>query len=109
MINLFLWMKINLFLRIVSCFSPKRRTKKKKPIPIKYEAGDLVWAKFKRRPWWPCKICHDPVLDTHSKMKGNVFVILHGWRLNTINCGCSCGDIVNSVEKPYLPYIAFYY
>lgn len=48
---------------------PSRRTKKKKPIPIKYEAGDLVWAKFKRRPWWPCKICHDPVLDTHSKMK----------------------------------------
>ncbi|XP_042307736.1 histone-lysine N-methyltransferase, H3 lysine-36 specific isoform X3 [Sceloporus undulatus] len=42
---------------------------KKKPIPVKYEAGDLVWAKFNRRPWWPCKICHDPILDTHSKMK----------------------------------------
>ncbi|XP_044306869.1 histone-lysine N-methyltransferase, H3 lysine-36 specific isoform X3 [Varanus komodoensis] len=41
----------------------------KKPTPIKYEAGDLVWAKFNRRPWWPCRICHDPVLDTHSKMK----------------------------------------
>ncbi|XP_066469600.1 histone-lysine N-methyltransferase, H3 lysine-36 specific isoform X2 [Tiliqua scincoides] len=47
---------------------PSGRTKKK-PTPIKYEAGDLVWAKFNRRPWWPCKICHDPVLDTHSKMK----------------------------------------
>ncbi|XP_053150478.1 histone-lysine N-methyltransferase, H3 lysine-36 specific isoform X3 [Hemicordylus capensis] len=42
---------------------------KKKPSPVKYEAGDLVWAKFNRRPWWPSKICHDPVLDTHSKMK----------------------------------------
>nr|XP_060621610.1 histone-lysine N-methyltransferase, H3 lysine-36 specific isoform X3 [Anolis sagrei ordinatus] len=42
---------------------------KKKPAPVKYEAGDLVWAKFNRRPWWPCKICHDPILDTHSKMK----------------------------------------
>ncbi|XP_061473575.1 histone-lysine N-methyltransferase, H3 lysine-36 specific isoform X2 [Rhineura floridana] len=47
---------------------PSGRTKKK-PAPVKYEAGDLVWAKFNRRPWWPCKICHDPVLDTHSKMK----------------------------------------
>ncbi|XP_026582187.1 histone-lysine N-methyltransferase, H3 lysine-36 and H4 lysine-20 specific isoform X2 [Pseudonaja textilis] len=47
---------------------PSGRTKKK-PAPVKYEAGDLVWAKFNRRPWWPCKVCHDPVLDTHSKMK----------------------------------------
>ncbi|XP_065411298.1 histone-lysine N-methyltransferase, H3 lysine-36 specific isoform X3 [Chrysemys picta bellii] len=42
---------------------------KKKPAPVKYEVGDLVWAKFNRRPWWPCTICHDPVLDCHSKMK----------------------------------------
>nr|XP_056708907.1 histone-lysine N-methyltransferase, H3 lysine-36 specific isoform X1 [Euleptes europaea] len=47
---------------------PSGRTKKK-PIPVKYEAGDLVWAKFSRRPWWPCKIYHDPMLDTHTKMK----------------------------------------
>ncbi|XP_009891995.1 PREDICTED: histone-lysine N-methyltransferase, H3 lysine-36 and H4 lysine-20 specific [Charadrius vociferus] len=42
---------------------------KKKPTPVKYAVGDLVWAKFNRRPWWPCTICHDPVLDCHSKMK----------------------------------------
>ncbi|XP_033922781.1 histone-lysine N-methyltransferase, H3 lysine-36 specific isoform X2 [Melopsittacus undulatus] len=42
---------------------------KKKSTPVKYEVGDLVWAKFNRRPWWPCTICHDPVLDCHSKMK----------------------------------------
>ncbi|NXS95005.1 NSD1 protein, partial [Jacana jacana] len=48
--------------------SPKIRAKKK-PTPVKYEVGDLVWAKFNRRPWWPCTICHDPVLDCHSKMK----------------------------------------
>ncbi|XP_050818870.1 histone-lysine N-methyltransferase, H3 lysine-36 specific isoform X6 [Gopherus flavomarginatus] len=42
---------------------------KKKPAPVKYEVGDLVWAKFNRRPWWPCTICRDPVLDCHSKMK----------------------------------------
>ncbi|NXI60324.1 NSD1 protein, partial [Chloroceryle aenea] len=48
--------------------SPKIRAKKK-PTPVKYEVGDLVWAKFNRRPWWPCTICHDPVLNCHSKMK----------------------------------------
>ncbi|NXC44346.1 NSD1 protein, partial [Penelope pileata] len=51
-----------------SDFSPKIRAKKK-PTPVKYDVGDLVWAKFNRRPWWPCTICHDPVLDCHSKMK----------------------------------------
>uniref|UniRef100_A0A8C9ESP8 Histone-lysine N-methyltransferase, H3 lysine-36 specific n=1 Tax=Pavo cristatus TaxID=9049 RepID=A0A8C9ESP8_PAVCR len=53
---------------LCSDFSPKIRAKKK-PTPVKYEVGDLVWAKFNRRPWWPCRICHDPVLDCHSKMK----------------------------------------
>ncbi|XP_075398130.1 histone-lysine N-methyltransferase, H3 lysine-36 specific isoform X2 [Tenrec ecaudatus] len=42
---------------------------KKKPAPLKYEVGDLIWAKFKRRPWWPCRICSDPLINTHSKMK----------------------------------------
>ncbi|XP_078241689.1 histone-lysine N-methyltransferase, H3 lysine-36 specific isoform X3 [Pogona vitticeps] len=50
----------------VSCLAGRTS---KKPSPIKYEARDLVWAKFNRRPWWPCKICVDPVLDTHTKMK----------------------------------------
>uniref|UniRef100_A0A8C9NH52 Histone-lysine N-methyltransferase, H3 lysine-36 specific n=1 Tax=Serinus canaria TaxID=9135 RepID=A0A8C9NH52_SERCA len=50
-----------------SGFSPKIQAKKNPP--VKYEVGDLVWAKFNRRPWWPCTICHDPVLDCHSKMK----------------------------------------
>ncbi|XP_054107870.1 histone-lysine N-methyltransferase, H3 lysine-36 specific isoform X3 [Callithrix jacchus] len=44
---------------------------KKKSTPLKYEVGDLIWAKFKRRPWWPCRICSDPLINTHSKMKGN--------------------------------------
>ncbi|XP_074865696.1 histone-lysine N-methyltransferase, H3 lysine-36 specific [Carettochelys insculpta] len=52
----------------VSAAAPCNRAKKK-PAPVKYEVGDLVWAKFNRRPWWPCTICHDPVLDCHSKMK----------------------------------------
>ncbi|XP_060096163.1 histone-lysine N-methyltransferase, H3 lysine-36 specific isoform X7 [Heteronotia binoei] len=66
----------NLIERLETSISAKASTtglpsghSKKKPIPVKYEAGDLVWAKFSRRPWWPCKIYHDPVLDTHTKMK----------------------------------------
>nr|XP_005992405.1 PREDICTED: histone-lysine N-methyltransferase, H3 lysine-36 and H4 lysine-20 specific isoform X1 [Latimeria chalumnae]XP_005992406.1 PREDICTED: histone-lysine N-methyltransferase, H3 lysine-36 and H4 lysine-20 specific isoform X1 [Latimeria chalumnae] len=43
--------------------------RKKKPVPVKYKVGDLVWAKLNRRPWWPCRVCSDPLLDTHSKMK----------------------------------------
>ncbi|XP_041123021.1 histone-lysine N-methyltransferase, H3 lysine-36 specific-like [Polyodon spathula] len=42
---------------------------KKKPVPVAYELGDLVWAKFNRRPWWPCKICCDPLLNTYFRMK----------------------------------------
>ncbi|XP_060228425.1 histone-lysine N-methyltransferase, H3 lysine-36 specific isoform X2 [Meriones unguiculatus] len=42
---------------------------KRKSTPLKYEVGDLIWAKFKRRPWWPCRICSDPLINTHSKMK----------------------------------------
>ncbi|XP_038627424.1 histone-lysine N-methyltransferase, H3 lysine-36 specific [Tachyglossus aculeatus] len=44
---------------------------KKKPIPPKYEVGDIVWAKFNRRTWWPSRICCDPILSTHSKMKAS--------------------------------------
>ncbi|KAM3612230.1 uncharacterized protein V6R79_004996 [Siganus canaliculatus] len=43
---------------------------KKKPLPVvKYAEGDLVWAKFNRRPWWPCHIGCDPEQGTHTKMK----------------------------------------
>uniref|UniRef100_H3CU48 PWWP domain-containing protein n=2 Tax=Tetraodon nigroviridis TaxID=99883 RepID=H3CU48_TETNG len=42
---------------------------KKRPLPaVKYVKGDLVWAKFNRRPWWPCHIC-DSDQGTHTKMK----------------------------------------
>lgn len=43
---------------------------KKKPLPaVKYVEGDLVWAKFNRRPWWPCHVTCDPDQGTHTKMK----------------------------------------
>ncbi|KAM6923987.1 histone-lysine N-methyltransferase, H3 lysine-36 specific [Xenentodon cancila] len=43
---------------------------KKKPLhAVKYLEGDLVWAKFNRRPWWPCKVTCDPEQGSHTKMK----------------------------------------
>ncbi|XP_053284603.1 histone-lysine N-methyltransferase NSD2 isoform X2 [Pleuronectes platessa] len=43
---------------------------KKKLLPtVKYLEGDLVWAKFNRRPWWPCQVTSDPDKGNHTKMK----------------------------------------
>ncbi|XP_039505240.1 histone-lysine N-methyltransferase, H3 lysine-36 specific isoform X2 [Pimephales promelas] len=43
---------------------------KKKQIPgVKYSDGDVVWAKFNRRPWWPCHVTTDPQIEVHTKMK----------------------------------------
>ncbi|KAM8848548.1 histone-lysine N-methyltransferase, H3 lysine-36 specific-like isoform 2-T3 [Synchiropus picturatus] len=43
--------------------------KKKLSPGVKYVEGDLVWAKFNRRPWWPCRIMCDPELGIYTKMK----------------------------------------
>ncbi|XP_075456937.1 histone-lysine N-methyltransferase, H3 lysine-36 specific isoform X3 [Ascaphus truei] len=40
-----------------------------KPAPVRYEEGDVVWAKIKRRPWWPCRICPYPQQDGQSETK----------------------------------------
>ncbi|XP_059919246.1 histone-lysine N-methyltransferase, H3 lysine-36 specific [Gadus macrocephalus] len=43
--------------------------KKKLLSAVKYLNGDLVWAKFNRRPWWPCQIASDTPQGVHTKMK----------------------------------------
>ncbi|XP_077589499.1 histone-lysine N-methyltransferase, H3 lysine-36 specific-like [Stigmatopora nigra] len=43
---------------------------KTKPHPsVLHLEGDLVWAKFNRKPWWPCRVVSDPQLGLHTKMK----------------------------------------
>nr|XP_057919686.1 histone-lysine N-methyltransferase, H3 lysine-36 specific isoform X2 [Doryrhamphus excisus] len=43
---------------------------KKRPLPsVQHVEGDVVWAKFNRRPWWPCRVLSDPQLGLHTKMK----------------------------------------
>ncbi|XP_077465484.1 histone-lysine N-methyltransferase, H3 lysine-36 specific-like [Stigmatopora argus] len=43
---------------------------KTKPHPsVLHLEGELVWAKFNRKPWWPCRVVCDPQLGLHTKMK----------------------------------------
>ncbi|CAM4663654.1 histone-lysine N-methyltransferase NSD2 isoform X1 [Lepidochelys kempii] len=37
---------------------------------LKYNIGDLVWSKVSGYPWWPCMVSADPVLHSHTKLKG---------------------------------------
>ncbi|XP_069507600.1 histone-lysine N-methyltransferase, H3 lysine-36 specific isoform X2 [Ambystoma mexicanum] len=41
----------------------------KKLIPVKHQVGDVVWAKVLRRPWWGCRVCFNPQMNSHSTMK----------------------------------------
>uniref|UniRef100_A0A4W5NU84 Nuclear receptor binding SET domain protein 1b n=1 Tax=Hucho hucho TaxID=62062 RepID=A0A4W5NU84_9TELE len=45
--------------------SPKKKTLP----PVKFLEGEVIWAKFNRRPWWPCEMTVDPVQGTYHKMK----------------------------------------
>lgn len=44
---------------------------KSKALPsLKYLEGEVIWAKFNRRPWWPCRVSADPALETYHRIKG---------------------------------------
>uniref|UniRef100_A0AAY4AM42 Histone-lysine N-methyltransferase, H3 lysine-36 specific n=1 Tax=Denticeps clupeoides TaxID=299321 RepID=A0AAY4AM42_9TELE len=55
----------------ITDFRGKHTTsQKKKPVvPVKYLEKDVIWAKFNRRPWWPCQVIVDPTRGTWHKMK----------------------------------------
>ncbi|XP_048853636.1 histone-lysine N-methyltransferase, H3 lysine-36 specific isoform X1 [Brienomyrus brachyistius] len=43
---------------------------KNKPLPpVKFKEGDVVWAKFNRRPWWPCQVVKEPMEGTCFRLK----------------------------------------
>ncbi|XP_043997467.1 uncharacterized protein nsd1b [Gambusia affinis] len=44
-------------------------SRKKPPPPVKFAEGEIVWAKFGRRPWWPCEVLADPALGVYHRMK----------------------------------------
>ncbi|XP_054611427.1 uncharacterized protein nsd1b isoform X2 [Dunckerocampus dactyliophorus] len=37
--------------------------------PVKFLEGELIWAKFNRRPWWPCEVIVDPALGVYHRVK----------------------------------------
>ncbi|XP_029028601.1 histone-lysine N-methyltransferase, H3 lysine-36 specific [Betta splendens] len=53
--------------------SPSRHSmnsqKKRALPPVKFLEGEVVWAKFGRRPWWPCEVITDPVQGMYHKVK----------------------------------------
>ncbi|XP_030601999.1 histone-lysine N-methyltransferase, H3 lysine-36 and H4 lysine-20 specific isoform X2 [Archocentrus centrarchus] len=54
--------------------SPSRHSmqnslKKKSLAPVKFVEGEVVWAKFNRRPWWPCEVFADPEQGVYHRLK----------------------------------------
>lgn len=45
---------------------------KEKDVPVKYDVGDMVWSKVSGYPWWACMVSSDPILGTHTKVKGTL-------------------------------------
>ncbi|XP_029448352.1 histone-lysine N-methyltransferase NSD2 [Rhinatrema bivittatum] len=50
-------------------FAPNAVRDQEEPV-LKYNVGDLVWSKVSGYPWWPCMVSSDPVLHSHSRLKG---------------------------------------
>lgn len=43
--------------------------------PVKYQIGDLIWAKLTGHPWWPCMVTEDPLQNVHSKLTGETTIL----------------------------------
>ncbi|XP_068457235.1 uncharacterized protein nsd1b [Clinocottus analis] len=43
--------------------------KKRSLPPLKFLEGEVIWAKFNRRPWWPCEVTVDPTQGIYHKVK----------------------------------------
>lgn len=44
--------------------------------PVKFLEGEVIWAKFSRRPWWPCEVIVDPAQGVYHKVKGAPITLL---------------------------------
>uniref|UniRef100_A0A673WUA4 Histone-lysine N-methyltransferase, H3 lysine-36 specific n=1 Tax=Salmo trutta TaxID=8032 RepID=A0A673WUA4_SALTR len=61
---------INLNIGLFGVCQQMGSPKKKSLPPVKFLEGEVIWAKFNRRPWWPCEVTVDPLQGTYHKMKG---------------------------------------
>ncbi|XDV39185.1 hypothetical protein PO909_008460 [Leuciscus waleckii] len=46
-----------------------KKTKRKALPPVKYLEHEVIWAKFNRRPWWPCQVTVHPVEGVYHRIK----------------------------------------
>ncbi|KAA0720361.1 Histone-lysine N-methyltransferase, H3 lysine-36 and H4 lysine-20 specific [Triplophysa tibetana] len=46
-----------------------KKQKTKALPPVKYLEGEVIWAKFNRRPWWPCQVTVDPTKRVYHRIK----------------------------------------
>ncbi|XP_016353617.1 histone-lysine N-methyltransferase, H3 lysine-36 and H4 lysine-20 specific-like isoform X3 [Sinocyclocheilus anshuiensis] len=46
-----------------------KKMKTKALPPVKYLEGEVIWAKFNRRPWWPCQVTVHPVEGVYHRIK----------------------------------------
>ena len=52
---------------------------------LKYNVGDLVWSKVSGYPWWPCMVSADPLLHSHTKLKGTKYWLFFPYSSSTPN------------------------
>uniref|UniRef100_A0A667Z8G7 PWWP domain-containing protein n=1 Tax=Myripristis murdjan TaxID=586833 RepID=A0A667Z8G7_9TELE len=59
------------FLLLLPCCLQQSSPKKRILPPVKFLEGEVIWAKFNRRPWWPCEVVVDPEQGIYHRVKGN--------------------------------------
>lgn len=71
------------FFSSLSCCRQQNSLKKKSLPPVKFLEGEVIWAKFNRRPWWPCEVIVDPIQGIYHRVKG-------GPETSLTYCGLMC-------------------
>ncbi|XP_051537156.1 histone-lysine N-methyltransferase NSD2-like [Myxocyprinus asiaticus] len=60
-----------------------KKQKTKAVPPVKYLEGEVIWAKFNHRPWWPCQVTVDPLEGVYHRIKEPTDRINHQYFLKT--------------------------
>uniref|UniRef100_A0A8C2WZY1 Histone-lysine N-methyltransferase, H3 lysine-36 specific n=1 Tax=Cyclopterus lumpus TaxID=8103 RepID=A0A8C2WZY1_CYCLU len=73
---------------------------KKKSLPlVKFLEGEVIWAKFNRRPWWPCEVTLDPTQGIYHKVKGGP---------ETLLTSCDCLHCIRIIFNRCIDSFAFH-
>lgn len=64
------------FFFFLHCCRQQNSLKKNSLPPLKFLEGEVIWAKFNRRPWWPCEVIVDPAQGIYHRVKGGSGTLL---------------------------------